>query len=440
MKRAFTFIFAFAFLLGIAPLALAQNKGALVLTRGVYYNDAVIQAFQQDHPKVTLKLNEKMDSYYSVLAECMINRDDSFDIFDPRSNEGIFQMLCEKAYFVDLSENSEIVAYINSLYPVIKKQLLQDDHVLGVPFDFQLRYMFVHNGSIADEIGLSSEEVPKTLPELLEFARRWNDDYADAFPEYYPFYVEDDGLLPNQYLDLVLDMYRYHCIANSGELTYDTPLFLSLLEAVKPFTTAPTAQKSMDEGSVIETPGPRECLFYCFPADMREIFSSEYQGQMPPLPLEEGAIVFQPYEIECAVVNPYGKNTDLAVELAEYVVRHTDPYLKRALSPEITLPYENPTFQEDMQNWANEKSQAEKALQAAKPENKKELESRVEFWDDMIDRQEEFRYAISPQMLESYRTKIAPCLYPIGESIFGREGIRDEVRRRAKEWIDGSLH
>ena len=117
---------------------------------------------------------------------------------------------------------------------------MRDGKLLAIPIGFRSNQMFYNAGKLA-EIGLTTADMPATLPELCQFITRWNREWMNdpAKANVMPLCT----MLPNRQvvLELMLESYRGYYDATGQPLNFDTPLFhelLTALEAMDAFTEA----------------------------------------------------------------------------------------------------------------------------------------------------------------------------------------------------------
>ena len=145
---------------------------------------------------------------------------------------------------VDIDPDAVKVAKENVAHNGVEQQVrvvrgdLVNGETMGVPSFILFEYPIVYNPAVAQAIGLKQDEIPTNLLDLLKFVNRWDDEYADRFPDYQPFYATDAGSYAlsylNPYASIVLEMYKDTMLAQGQTLRYDTPLFDELLQEIEP--------------------------------------------------------------------------------------------------------------------------------------------------------------------------------------------------------------
>lgn len=394
-----------------------------------------------NHPDVNVDV-QSISTLHDDIAERLLSRDDTIDLYRLEANMGILPYMRDKGYFLDLSGNKDIREFTQAMAPVFQNQMSVNGQIMGVPSFILFEYPIVFNPAVAQAIGLKQEEIPTNLLDLLKFVNRWDDEYADRFPDYQPFYATDAGSYAlsylNPYASIVLEMYKDTMLAQGQTLRYDTPLFDELLQEIEPWTI----RHDSDTGDQDNTGGvidPSQCLFFSTQAFSDEVFNACETGNIISLPLVAGAPLVQAYELECVIVNPATAHPEAAMELAGVYATDCDPYLLRILCPDVNEPYQDPNYQANLNDLLALKEQDETRLSKADPVTKKDIEFDLNNLNASIKEEEAHPYAITAKAISEYRAQIQPYLVPLGESVYESEAAYAETMHYMIDCLQGGI-
>lgn len=436
MKKLFCILCVLALVFSLTTTACAKQR--LTLAAGIDDDSsAALAQFQRDcNVTVTTDTCERRKT---ALTNLMMTKDTSFDIYRLYSNTNTLKSLAEKGYFIDLSGNEAISSFAGALLPQVQAPLMQGDQLVAVPTSINFPYMFSINHSLLAECGIAEDAVPKNMMELFDFIDNWNENYADLYPEVTPFSAFGfDYAQQNPYLGLVLEMYRDYIITSTGELTYHTDVFTQLMQRIAKYDLE---AESVPDDYVYDVPQEYNCLIYCTNDDATSFFERSELTKIAPLPLFDGASVVQPFYLECAFINPFSSNADLATTLLSYYATMPNDELRCLISLSLASPVKNATFDKDYQNWLDIKTAAEKALESEtiSDSERADYEDQVEWVDSLLADADSYRYDVSPNALETYQTVLVPLLYHRGSTLYDIDSLNEQLATFFNQYEDHAL-
>jgi hypothetical protein len=416
-----------------------QPSTTITISAGIADYIAV-PSFEEDHPDVQVII-DPVSPLYSNLADQFLTRDESVDLYRLNSNMGIHRHLRAKGFFYDLSESEIIRSFVDDLSPVFKEQVVVNDSILGVPTFLVLEYPFTMNRRVAEEIGISEDDLPTNLLDLLKFVNSWDELYGDQFYDYAPFGAVEASsyalMNRNPYIGLVLEMYKDTMLAQGGSLRYDTPLFHALLTEIEPWTFKDDKHY---ERWLEEIPDEEHHLFYSKQVLDHDVFNDLCgENKLRTMPLTKEATPVIAYELEVAVVNPATKQPDLAVNLAEWYVKDCQPELLRILCENRNEPYQLPDYQNTVDELKAYIDQYKESMKFAPPSEQQERADMLTIYENALQNELDNPYAISESDMKEFRTFIAPYLVPRGEGIYESEQVYAETMSLTIKWLSGGL-
>lgn len=415
--------------------AFAQTRFTLSVGKNDCFSNA-LQQFKQDHQDVLITTDEHQRTKEAFVS-LMNNRDTTFDVYRLDTRTSTFKALIEKQYYVPL-ESDKTQAFLNLTLPVVHEWFFDHDIPVALPTSMSFPYLFLFNHDIMAELGLTKTELPQNFMELMRFVKEWDDLYADAYPEYHPFYTAGYAYADqNPFIGLMLETYSDYILSNTGMLTYDTALFRELLAAVQPYTLS---KSGTAPDSISDFPQQHQCLIYCRRVDEEKLFSIHNRSKLPPFSIKAGVEPVVPFYLECSFINPYSTNIDLAQELLALYATNANDTLKCVLSQELAQPVENPTFQKDYDNWVTLREKAQSCLEEADDDDVRlECEQQISWADALIAKADEYRYDISPEDIAFYWEEMVPHLFARGATAYESENLQIQTDKLVNRYLDGNL-
>ncbi|HPS80493.1 MAG TPA: extracellular solute-binding protein [Candidatus Limiplasma sp.] len=394
--------------------------------------------FEQEHPGYTVKMDVQPEDEV-WLVEQMLSQSADFDLYRVSTENRALQTLAAKKYLLALPDNVDIKAIYNNMLPVMKKTLLNTDgQPAGVPISVYFPYVFKENPELMAEIGLSEDDVPKTLLAMFEFVDQWQDNYEEQYPNIVPFYIANgDYTGINSYISIVMEMYRNASIAVTGELNYDTPIFRELLSRVDTYTVPVTKRAAGNQ--IFDTPDMQNCLFYCSEDNLSTFFTLGTSTWMEPLAIADGYPQLQPFALTCVIVNPFSKHIEAATDLLCDFAQYPLPVLQCVLSPDLAQPIERTSFKDKFEYWTQTQAAAQEALKTAQGDAYTEASQQLADAQAFFDHLDIEKYKVSPDMLQRYQNKLTPYLFACGQAKYDTTLLADNIKTLVSQYLDGAL-
>ena len=253
---------------------------------------------------------------FDDLALELVSGSDQFDIMVLELSMGNVDSLLDKGYYVNLSGEDSIAAYVQSLYPTWREECLRGDQVVGIPVNARNLYMFMANLAVWEKEGLG--DCPKTYDELFDRIEEWDSmGVLDEVPLF------DNGFSSFSWLlDRIMYDYMGKCKREGKPIVFaDETLLrlLSRLEELRPILDAHDARNITGDGLIFE--GFLGDIVYLRGVNRFEVTA---ESTFVPLPLGisgEGDCVESVY-FTMLVINPNSKRQELAKAYLAYLAEH----------------------------------------------------------------------------------------------------------------------
>lgn len=186
-----------------------------------------LKQFATTHPEVQVYFEQSsstQDAMEAMTGETnvpdMLLADATYDL----------DALIEADALLDLSQYEEIQAYIDALYPAYRDHVTRDGAIYGVPTQASSQDGWFINKEVMNAMGLTAEDIPTNLVDLIAFADKWDREYLEKYPNF--TLLNEVGSYRLAFLEQILADWSAYCQAQGKTLNYDDPIFRQLLSAL----------------------------------------------------------------------------------------------------------------------------------------------------------------------------------------------------------------
>lgn len=410
----------------------AASKGALRIF-GEFGSEAH-KSFSQNYPEIPVEVASDYNSGLEALTNAMVSESDTYDVLQLSMSYMPVERLVSKGYSLDLSQYPEIMEIVSQMDPQFQQCMMQDGKLYGVPVAASA-YTYGVNMELWESLGLTRDDLPTTLPELLDFTANWVYDYGEDHADINLFNSSSE--MRAMFFSLILDRYISHCQTLPEGLRFDTELFRKLVKGLESidFTELETYQgKSGDDF------WNRESLF-----DMYYTVTSFYnrEGVEPlVLAMDEGMEPGLPLNVSVLIINPKTKRMDQAVKYLVNYLKNLEPESGNiVLFPDHNDPVERKNYEQDLQSLQNELDKQKQLLAAADDSKKAELTEEVTRLEEYLTEMQNNRYSVTAEQIQNYRQNIAPYLQINKQSVLysADSAAQGELSKLLQQFMSGSM-
>lgn len=198
------------------------------LTLMNYSLNDVAREFASTHPDTPVYFVARASKADAL--EIMTGAENVPDMLVAYSDADDLDALIETGALRDLSANAEIKAYVDALYPAYSDYVTRDGAIYGVPIRADSYNGWFINKEVMNAMGLTTEDIPTNLVDLIAFADKWNDEYTEKYPHF--TLMNEVASYRAAFLGQILEDWSTYCQAEGKELTFDDPIFRQLLTAL----------------------------------------------------------------------------------------------------------------------------------------------------------------------------------------------------------------
>ena len=389
---------------GTDPAAL-EGRPLRVSQYSMGWNEQTLKAFAKLHRETAVE--QKVPLYgngMSDIVQAMINQDGGIDVYWMAMQSTGYVAVRDKGYCLPLNGSEVLMDYVDGMYPAFGDLLWRGDSLCAVPVSFETSGV-VYDPALLEEAGLTADDLPGTIMELMDFIAAWDDDRPVKLLE------ASAAILRRQLFYLIRDTQEAWCAAHGVSMTWDAPEVLALLRKLDEIT--PSLERFAPADSSMRNWGPTLLNLMGNFAPSAYLLSD--QGQMPlPLSRAEGEDYYVSAYVDLLSVNPYSASPEEAVDLLECAVRYGEYYdlLMMLLHPDENDPVEDPRYRMEMDLIAEESARytamlEDESLSVNERDNARYV---LALYDTREEQAEAFHWAISAEGIARWR-EIVPHVY-----------------------------
>lgn len=373
------------------------------------YGSVGHQAYIAQYPQALVTCS---DAYYENLeafTNAMVSGSNMVDVLRLDSEYTPLDRLIDKGYAQDLSAYPDLMALANEMDPKFIAPVTRDGKLYALPVDVYATGIS-YNKTAWESLGLTQDDLPRNALELMDFIANWEADYAE---EHTDLMLTDNGGVRDALFGWLMTSYVAYQKAQGQDIAFDTELYRSLLKGFESidFTDLEVNPEDQDDEYWSRTP------LFSFYNNVTYPGQYRYSGKYLLLPLTDGLEPVVPADVQYLIINPRTTHLEQAVQYLGVYARNLDPESAGiTLFPANNEPIVNQSFEKDLADWKQAIQEYQTTMETAKPEEVADLKSSIEYFQNMIDDADTYRYNVSQAEIDAYRSDVAPCLIVEGQS------------------------
>lgn len=373
-------------------------------------DNRLIRLFTVKHPEVSVIVAERTSSFLQF-QESIISRDSSIDIYIINTAQ-FYNDVREKGYADTLDTSKKLQELSMQLYPPIRDTLYHDGHLVAYPLSITPNSWAI-NRSVWEKLNTGS--YPSTYNELFQKAQKWEENYADVYPEY-TFMQYSVGLVT--FLSSIVYQYLLENETSAEAVSFNTDAFRTAVESA-------LQHKEIFNNRAYDNLTPLIVPY-------RQQYGVGYHDEdeviaiLPPA-LDDGAPRLCGATMELMIVNPLSENKSLAIEFIEFCADNINVEMQYVLYATKTEPVKPPHHEEDLQALLAKIEDIERRMRNADGPEKMQLQGLLDFEKSRYELNVENGWLISPEWIDVYKGIAEQLVIPV-QSIFFNDpfSTRDE--------------
>ncbi len=379
------------------------------------YTEAVENAyypFTDENPGVEVILDQNVD--IDILQD-MLTRSSEYDIFTATVSSSVYNALYERGFLAELDSSEKINAMFDKIYDCYKPAMMKDGHIYAIPMSMYGYGMGI-NMEIAEKMGYSEEDLPKTWSELFDFIDAHADDFIGTKYRMFDMYTYRESL-HNNLVEVVMQAYQNYINGGNAEYAFNTPMLRELLTRIDSIdydALELMEESDMENGIMMMNDEWRECLINTY-IDYGVQQGDYYMHTQPLILGFEDEPAQLPVTMTVMFVNPYSENKDLAIRYLEIAADNISEVYKYDFFNDYNEPKRYPGYEEykeELNKWLEE---AKKNYEEAEDEDEKDMWAEsVEQYQKELDQVDESYWEYSEKGIQLYNERvkvIKPVLY-----------------------------
>ncbi|MBQ2954860.1 MAG: hypothetical protein IJE08_00200, partial [Clostridia bacterium] len=184
-----------------------DEQAARVLTLGGYTSDAdeAYKLFTLRHPDAEIKEARRGVTDVSEITQAMMTGSSEVDIYFLRVDSAAYRALTGRGYAADLGQSEVIRNLTERMYPAFRDALMKDGKIVALP-----EYVWSSVGCriylpLAEEMGLTEEQIPDSWDRLLRLVSRWEEEYSREFAQKMLFEPYSTANMKETLFEMLLD-------------------------------------------------------------------------------------------------------------------------------------------------------------------------------------------------------------------------------------------
>ncbi len=340
------------------------------------------------------------------LAESMMNRDDSVDIYTVATSSAAFDAVYKRGYMMELDGSALLADLAERMYPSLKECLSAYDHFVALPLETNCWGPGFNEKALA-ELGLTLEDVPDNWWDLLDFLPTLEGPLAEHENVRLTYEgITVSGMRSNLFF-AIFNEYQSYVNAVEPNMGYDTPLLRGLLEKVENIDfEALGCEEDYGEdnsmgGIVIGGDGETMTLF--------ETSCNHSIGEIyfdaTPVMLGLDANTRPPMILDTVVafINPFTQHPDEALAYMEALAESMPNSTRYNIDPALDEPIRGARNEQLLEEARKELEQLRTQIENADPSQTQMLEERIAEAEENLAYLEQFLWEVPESGIEWYR-------------------------------------
>ena len=370
---------------------------------GVYYGDNISSAVMEMasvRDDVSVILENNMYQLNTDILQDMMNKDGNTDIYVVDYAGRQFRALRDRGYLTAMEGNQQLEEYVERMYPFFRDALKQDGKLVAVPIN-------VFGSSIGVSmktwkmLGGTEEDLPKTWNQFMDWLEKDLPERIAGTEARVTMYDKS-----NFYWNVksaLITQYQARVNSSEGKELYNSPLLTEPMKRLDNLDWAALKIPEDEMNSFLwESDNPPLLI-----PDQSPCFTTWGDWGKPlRLSFAEGEDPIIPVQLMVAIINPYSEHKEEAMEFLALTLKKLDTAGQYSLFADMTEPIEKNDTKDWYKNVTETIAEVQKKLETAEGEQKIELETQLQMYNDELDYLESSRWVMDPQRIEDYVTGV----------------------------------
>lgn len=396
-----------------------------------------------EHPELNVTLASEYPQTMEELTTAMVSGTGSMDVLCLTTSYNPVERLIDKGYAADLSGYPELMAVAGRMDPRFTQSVMRDGKLYALPVALSTNTLGV-NAEAMEKLGLTESDLPATWLEFLDFAANYYYDYGEENADV----ALMDLNMRRSLFQMIRDQYVAAQLRDTGSVSFDTPLFRKLMQALEAIDFAELDPYEVKgdkiwEGNDANEFYEKQQLFTRYSeASPRAMDQSGYGRSNQPLilRLDSETEPVLPVIMTVMIVNPRSTRMDQAAAYLTAYAGHYDAETENIMFfPDQNDPVPNSYYEVQKQSYEESLRDVDSRIEKADESEKASLREIREQIQGYLDELENQRMSVTEEMIQAYREQVAPYLYVTPQTPLTNPESSNELDTLTSQYLDHAI-
>lgn len=358
------------------------------------YDDCVTRAFfalSNAHGDDTVLLSRDYNSAASLVDD-MMNRSSDIDVYIMSSDDASYESVYTRGYIADMMDSEKMRAAADRMYPAMRDALSIDGRLCALPVNCYFWLPYLNEGTL-EKLNMTVEDVPDNWWDFLDFLMELPEKLpADGSVGLMDPWMSNESA-KRSIFECIFRNYQQLLQKNPNAFSADQmAALLEKLDRVDFQALGQPAEADLD----YEADGNNYSNYsYLLEMNMGTTLGGISKQHPMVMSMSADTPKLLAVSTSIAFINPYSKNTEMALEFIELLADNLPDETNYAIYSDLNAPVENPYYAEEMQRLQESIEKLRAQYEAAKAVDRQDLQQQLTDFEQVMKDFEEERYSIS---------------------------------------------
>ena len=402
----------------------SQNWGGSV--------DAAYYTFANAHGDVSVVYSHEYSDVENLIQD-MMNRDSTTDVYILNASGTTFSAIYQRGYLADFTTSEKLMQFASTIQPEFLEQLSVNGKFSVLPLNGYFYLPFV-NRKAMEKAGISAEEIPTNWVDFIN----WLPTLADRLPSGMSVFDPwtSDKQARSSLFYAIFQCYQNYLQQDPNSVNAnDVTAILEALDRVDFNALGQPTEEQTSSDNYNPDWNEENILMELNSGRTLNGVATQYYPLV--MSLKSGLPSILTMDVTVAVINPFSKNTDLAIDFLETLVDKMDEEMAYTICTDKTEPVPNSWYDENMKSMQEYIDQLNDQLAKAADVDKQELETALQEAQKSMEDLQNNRYSISDKDIEWIAAHRAELRISGNDWLYSDDG--GDAYSLIQQYMDGQI-